>query len=171
MKEREKDNVVIYEGVDGKVELRADVQKDTIWATRIQISQLFETTPQNITIHLGNIYKEGELDEKATSKESLLVQKEGNKAVKRRTELYNLDAVIAVGYRINSKKATQFRIWATRILREYLVAGYSLNSHRLENHPETMPGLYEAVSILKSKDTSGRLRGKIIFKMTQDLIP
>ena len=166
-----KNNIVIYEGESGKVELRADIEKDTIWASEPQLAELFATTQQNINFHLNNIYKAGELDRTATHKESLWVQKEGGRAIKRKVKCYNLDVIIAVGYRINSKKATQFRIWATRILREYLVDGYSLNNHRLENHPETMPGLYEAVSLLKSKDTSGRLKGKIILKMTQDLIP
>jgi len=168
---KEQNNIVIYQSENGEIELRADTRKDTIWATRTQISQLFETTPQNISIHLGNLYKEGELEEKATSKKSLLVQKEGGKSKKRDVDLYNLDAIIAVGYRVSSKKATQFRIWATKTLREYLVRGYSLNRYKLEKEPEAMIGLYDAVSMLESKDIPGKLRAKISIKIEKELEP
>jgi hypothetical protein len=166
-----KDNIVIFEDKNGSIELRADIEKDTLWATRIQIAQVFETTPQNITIHLGNIYAEGELTEKATSKKSLLVQKEGGRATKRPIDVYNLDAIIAVGYRINSKKATQFRIWATSILHRYLVDGHALNKPRLESAPEKLVGLYKTIAFLESKSLSGKLKGRITLKLTEDMEP
>ncbi len=167
----EKDRIVIYQGEDGKVELRADVEKDTIWATQAQIAQLFETTPQNITLHLKNIYAEGELNEVSTCKDSLQVRTERGRAVKRNVELYNLDVIIAIGYRVNSKKATQFRIWATSVLREYVVNGHSLNRHRLENSPEALVGLYDAVNMIQSEDKPGKLKGKITIKLVKELEP
>ena len=168
---KNKDSIVIYQAEDGKVELRADVEKDTIWATRTQIAQVFETTPQNITIHLGNIYAEGELIEKATSKKSLLVQNEGGRIAKRRIDIYNLDAIIAVGYRVNSKKATQFRIWATGVLREYLKQGYALNRYKLEKAPEAVEGLNETLALMGSAKYPGRLKGKLVFKLTKNMEP
>ena len=138
MKEKKeiKNKILIYTDKKGNVELKADVEKETIWATQAQIAELFETVSQNITIHLGNIYKEGELNKKSTCKDFLQVQTEGNRPVKRSVAFYNLDAIIAVGYRVNSKKATQFRIWATKTLREYIVKGYVLNMDRIQKIPD-----------------------------------
>ncbi len=160
---------MIYQSEKGDVELHVDINEDTIWAPEARIAELFDTTHQNVNLHLKNIYNDGELLEKATRKESLLVQKEGGKSVKRSIILYNLDAIIAVGYRVSSKKATQFRIWATKTLREYLVRGYSLNKYSLEKTPKALLDLYAAMSTIESKTLDGKLRGKITFKMTQDL--
>jgi hypothetical protein len=164
-----KDNIIIYENKNGEVELRADIEKDTIWATQAQISDLFETTIPNVNIHLGKIYEEGELDKNRTIKDSLIVRKEGGRAVKRRIELYNLDAIIAVGYRVNSKKATQFRIWATGVLREYLKQGYALNRYKLEKSPEAIEGLNETLALMSSQKYPGKLKGKLVFKLTKNM--
>lgn len=166
-----KDNIVIYEGEDGKIELRADVEKDTIWATQSQIAQLFDVNAQAITKHLSNIYDEGELAKNSTCSKMEQVRKEGGRSVKRQLELYNLDAIIAVGYRVNSKKATQFRIWATGIIRNYLVAGYAINKPRLEGAPEKLVGLYKTIAFLESKSLNGKLKGKITLKLTEDMEP
>ncbi len=166
-----KDNIVIYQAQDGKVELRADIEKDTIWAAEAQIAELFATTQQNVNLHLKNIYLEGELDKRATHKESLYVQKEGTRGIKRQISSYNLDAIIAVGYRVNSKKATQFRIWATGVLREYLKNGYAFNKYKLDKSPESLVGLYDAVALLESKDVTGKLKGTITLKLTKYLEP
>jgi hypothetical protein len=99
------------------------------------------------------------------------VQKEGGRNVKRKIEFYNLDAIIAVGYRVNSKKATQFRIWATRIIRDYLVEGHSINRSRLEGAPEKLVGLYRAIAFLESESLSGKLKGRLTLKLTEDLEP
>ena len=168
---KENNMIVIYQNEKGKIELRADIEKDTIWATELQIAELFDTTQQNANLHLKNIFKEGELNKKATHKESLLVRKEGGRAIKRQIECYNLDAIIAVGYRVNSKKATQFRIWATNVLREYLKSGYSLNQYKLEKSPRALLDLYATMSAIESKGLGGKLRGKVTFKMTQDFEP
>jgi prophage maintenance system killer protein len=128
--------IIIYTDKKGNVELKADVEKETIWATQVQIAKLFDTTVQNANFHLLNIYKERELKRNRTIKDSFIVQIEGNRSVKRPIEMYNLDAIIAVGYRVNSKKATQFRIWATETLREYLVNGYVMNMDRIQKIPD-----------------------------------
>jgi hypothetical protein len=163
-----KNNIIIYEGKDGNIELRADVEKDTIWATQGQIAELFDVNSQAITKHLQNIYGEGELIKNSTCSILEQVQKEGGRTVKRQIECYNLDAIIAVGYRVNSKKATQFRIWATGVLREYLKNGYTLNRYKLDKSPEALLDLYAAMSSIESKGLGGKLRGKVTFKMTQD---
>lgn len=168
---KNKNSIVIYQGENGEVEFRADIENNTLWAIRNEIAQAFETTPQNITIHLGNIYSESELSESSTSKKSLLVQKEGGRATKREIDVYNLDAIIAVGYRVNSKKATQFRIWATGVLREYLKRGYALNRYKLEKSPESIEGLTETLTLMESEKYPCKLKGKITLKITKDLKP
>jgi hypothetical protein len=164
-------SIVIYQSDARDVELQTDLKADTIWASEKQIASVFMTTRQNVNLHLKNLYKEGELSVSATCKDSLRVRKEGEKSVRRPITLYNLDVIIAVGYRINSKKATQFRIWATKILREYLVHGHVLNRHKLEKDTEALIGLYDAVSLLESEDVLGKLKGKITIRLTKDLEP
>ncbi len=164
------DKIVIYTNEKGNTELRADIEGDTVWANRNQISTLFDTTPQNISFHLVNIYKDNELEKDSTRKESFLVQNENGRRIKRLVDMYNLDAIIAVGYRINSKKATQFRIWATKILREYLVNGYTLNTRRLAKSSESIEELKEAIRFMESKESGGKLRGKLTLKLTRNYV-
>ena len=144
--------IEIYKGLTGEVVFDVDAEEETIWATQEQMAQIFDTTIQNINKHLLNIYKEGELSDPTinkklivqnrTIKENLIVQnrtmkkafvvrKEGNRMVRREVNMYNLDAIISVGYRVNSKKATQFRIWATRVLKQYVTGGVAVNERRL----------------------------------------
>jgi death-on-curing family protein len=122
----------IYQGSEGEIVFNVDAEQETIWATQAQMAQLFDVAPQNITYHLRNIFKNDELDESRTCKEILQVQNEGERKIRRNLKMYNLDAIISVGYRINSKKATQFRIWATSVLRRYLTDGVALNEQRLQ---------------------------------------
>ncbi|MDG1819317.1 MAG: RhuM family protein [Porticoccaceae bacterium] len=124
--------IQLFQSADGKVQLEVSLEKDTAWLTQAQIADLFQVKPQNITMHLRKIFSEGELIEMATCKDSLQVQNEGGRKVRRTLKLYNLDAIISVGYRVNSGRATQFRIWATEILKKYLVEGYTLNQARLQ---------------------------------------
>ncbi len=125
-------NFILYTAPNGEVELRVLLIDETIWLTQKSIAELFGVTPQSITIHLKNIYDSGELDEVSTCKDFLQVQKEGNRNVQRQTKFYNLDAIISVGYRVNSKQATQFRIWATQTLKEYIVKGFVIDDDRLK---------------------------------------
>jgi prophage maintenance system killer protein len=125
------DELQIYQNKDGGIALNVTLQSDNIWLYQQQMADLFDTTVANINIHLKNIYTTGELDEEATIKESLIVRQEGTRQVKRKIKHYNLDAVISIGYRVNSKKATAFRIWATKLLKQHLLEGYTLSQHRL----------------------------------------
>ena len=167
MKE-EKNNLVIYQGKNGEVELRADIKKDTIWATQDQIASVFETTKQNIGQHLKSIFSDRELTPNSVVKDFFTTAGDGKKY---KVKFYNLDAIIAVGYRVNSKKATQFRIWATSILHRYLVDGHALNKPRLESAPEKLVGLYKTIAFLESKSLSGKLKGRITLKLTEDMEP
>lgn len=112
----DKGEIIIYQTPEGKTELEVKLDRDTLWLSQRQMSLLFEKDTDTIGLHLRNIYKEGELEESATTEESSVVQKEGNRRVRRTIRLYNLDAVLSVGYRVNSKRGTQFRIWANRVL-------------------------------------------------------
>lgn len=123
---------LLYSGDSGDVRLRVLMREETIWLTQRGMAELFQTTKQNISLHLNNIFKEGELAQEATVKNFLTVQIEGNREVSRELEHYNLDAIIAVGYRVNSKRATQFRIWATNVLKEFIKKGFVMDDERLK---------------------------------------
>ena len=121
------ESVVIYRSEDATVTLDVQLADETVWLTQKQMAWLFDRTPQNITIHLGNVYKEKELTREATCKDFLQVQQEGGRSVQRWTKFYNLDVIISVGYRVKSQRGTQFRQWATRVLKDYLLKGYVVN--------------------------------------------
>lgn len=125
----ERNDIVIYQSEDGLVKMEAfiDAQLDTIWATQKAMAALFGVTTAAINQHLKNIYEEGELKEEATIKKNLMVRLEGNRNVSRTVLTYNLDAILSVGYRISSKRATQFRQWASRVLKQYILKGYAIN--------------------------------------------
>lgn len=131
--EENKSQIVIYQTENGETKLDVRFQDETVWLTQKMMAELFQTSSQNITIHLKNIFEEGELDESSTCKDFLQVQKEGNREVKRNQKFYNLDAIISVGYRIKSHVATKFRQWATHQLKEYIVKGFVLDDERLKN--------------------------------------
>ncbi len=132
-----KNNIVIYTSKDGIVKVDTTLNDDTVWMNQSELAKLFATTKNNISLHMKNIFESGELEESSTVKDFLTVQKEGTREVKRKVTHYNLDAIIAVGYRINSKRATDFRIWATKILKEYMVKGFALNDDFLKNNGES----------------------------------
>ncbi len=125
--------VVLYQAADGKVSLDVRLERESLWLSQRQMSQLFDKDTDTIGLHLRNIYSEGELEESATTEESSVVQTEGKRQVRRQVRLYSLDAVISVGYRVNSRRGTQFRIWATGVLRDHVVKGYSVNANRLRD--------------------------------------
>jgi prophage maintenance system killer protein len=125
MKEDQK--IVIYQTEDGHTQIDVRLENDTVWLTQAQMVELFQTTKQNVSLHVGNVYKEGELEQEATVKEYLTVQNEGNRKVTRKVKYYNLDVIISVGYRVKSKRGTAFRIWARKIIKDYLVKGYAVN--------------------------------------------
>ena len=131
MKEN-KSEFLFYQSEDGQLKIETRLQDESVWLTQADLARLFQVKAQNITMHLKNIYTEGELSEEATCKDFLQVQTEGSREVQRRRKFYNLDAIISVGYRINSKIGTRFRIWATQRLKEYLVKGFTMNDELLK---------------------------------------
>ena len=126
----ENNEIILYQP-DETIKLEVRLENETVWLTQQQMAELFVTTPQNITMHIRNIYQEGELMTEATCKDFLQVRKEGTREVKRIQKIYNLDVIISVGYRVKSFRGTQFRQWALRVLKDYLLKGYSVNQ-RLE---------------------------------------
>jgi prophage maintenance system killer protein len=128
--------IIIYEQEGRSVEVKLD--GDTVWLTQKQMSEILETSTDNIGLHIKGIYEDGELDERATTEESSVVQKEGKRSVSRKVKHYNLDMIISVAYRVNSKRGVRFRQWATRILKEHLTQGYTLNRQRFEKNAEEL---------------------------------
>jgi prophage maintenance system killer protein len=143
--------VVVYEAPDGGVRVEVKLDHDTVWLTQRQMAELFETTPENVLMHLKNIYADGELEEPATAKDYLAVRTEGKRQVQRRLKHYNLDAIISVGYRVNSRRGVRFRQWATQTLREHLVQGYTINRQRFERNAREL----EAALALVRKAAAG----------------
>lgn len=127
-----KSEIVFYQTEDGKSRIEVRLERDTVWLTQQLMAELFQTTKQNISLHVQNIFAEGELPQDATVKEYLTVQREGGRDVNRLLDYYNLDVIISVGYRVKSHVATRFRIWATQRLHEYLVKGFTLDDERLK---------------------------------------
>lgn len=119
--------IVIYQSEDGQTQVDVRLENETVWLTQAQMVELFQTTKQNVSLHVGNVFREGELEQESTVKEYLTVQNEGERKVSRKVKYYNLDVIISVGYRVKSKRGTAFRIWANNVLKQYLIKGYAVN--------------------------------------------
>ena len=119
--------IVIYQSEDGQTQVDVRLENETVWLTQAQMVELFQTTKQNVSLHVGNVFREGELEQESTVKEYLTVQNEGERKVSRKVKYYNLDVIISVGYRVKSKRGTAFRIWANNVLKQYLMKGYAVN--------------------------------------------
>ncbi|MGL6196893.1 MAG: RhuM family protein [Thermoguttaceae bacterium] len=132
MKSENKNEIIIYQTKDGGVHINVQLEHETVWLTQAAMAELFGCTSENVIQHLANIYESGELTAAATTKDFLVVRLEGTRQVSRNLKHYNLDAIIAVGYRVNSFQATQFRIWATSVLKEYIIKGFALNDERMK---------------------------------------
>lgn len=124
--------IVFYQTLDGSINIEAFFAEENIWLTQKKMAQLFECSADNISLHLKNIYKEEEVDENSTTEDFSVVQSEGERNIKRMVKMYSLEAIIAVGYRVNSERGTQFRQWATGILKNYIHKGYALDSNRMK---------------------------------------
>ena len=144
----EKSEIKIYKTAKGKTSIEVKVEKETVWLNQYQLEELFETNRTTINKHILNIYKSGELKEDSTCAKIAQVQKEGIRTVKRKIKYYNLDIIIAVGYRVNSKRGTDFRIWANQIIKDYLIKGYAINKQKLEKQAEQLNELKETIKIL-----------------------
>ena len=153
------DSLVFYKSEDGNIQLNVKLEKDTVWLTQSQMSNLFGVDRTVIVRHIRNIYKSAELCEDATCAKNAQVQEEGGRTVRRTIPYYNLDMIISVGYRVNSKNATQFRIWATSILKQYLIKGYAINDQRLQQ-------LGEVIRIMKR--TQNELDAKQILSVIEN---
>jgi hypothetical protein len=127
----ENNEIVIYTTPDGKETFEVNLKKDTVWLSQKEMANLFEKDTDTVGLHIKNIFSTKELDEKSTTEDSSVVQLEGKREVRRKIKFYNLDVIISVGYRVNSKRGTQFRIWATHILKEHLIKGYTINEKRM----------------------------------------
>lgn len=156
--ERNNTNEIILYQPDSTLTLDVRVEDETVWLTQMQMAELFNATKQNISLHISNIYKEGELTKMSTVKEYLTVQKEGSRSVRRSIAYYNLDVIISVGYRVKSIRGTQFRQWANKILKDYLIRGYAINQRlmmledridrRLSEHDNQLLQLNEKVDFI-----------------------
>ena len=144
-----KKELIIYQGKNGEIEFKGDIQKETLWANLQEIANLFETDKSGISRHIKNIYQSRELDPKTTVAKIATVQAEGARKVKRNIEYYNLDLILSVGYRVNSKIATKFRQWATKTLRQHIVKGYTINKKELiKNYQEFLQSVNSIQSLL-----------------------
>ena len=134
--------IILYQPNEN-VQLEVRLEEETVWLTQQQMTLLFETTKQNVSLHINNIFKEEELSPVSTVKEYLTVQQEGNRIIKRNQKYYNLDVIISVGYRVKSQRGTQFRQWANKVLKDYLLKGYALNQRllKIENQLENQQAL------------------------------
>ncbi|MBR1626995.1 MAG: virulence protein RhuM/Fic/DOC family protein [Bacteroidales bacterium] len=147
--ELNKGEIVIYTAADGSVSLDARLENDTIWLTQKAMAELFGCSTDNISLHLKNIYKENELNKSSTTEDFSVVQKEGPRTVSRKHTFYNLDAIISVGYRVNSSRATQFRIWATSVLKDFMTKGYVLNEKRLKEQQTQISTLKNSIALME----------------------
>ncbi len=163
--------IVVYEAPDGEIALDVRLDQETVWLTREQMGAVFASTTENIRQHLQNVFGDDELVESATTKDFLVVRSEGSRRVRRRIRHYSLDAIISVGYRVNSKRAVRFRRWATRTLREHLVRGQTLNHKRLAERGvrearETLELLSRTLRNRDSGDDAGRTISDVIVTYT-----
>lgn len=170
--------MVLYQTEDGLVKLDVRLENETMWLTQAAMAELFQTTQQNISLHIQNIYEEAELDPATTHKDYLLVRREGDRDVRREVAHYNLDMIISVGYRVKSLIATRFRIWATQRLREYVVKGFVMDDERLKNPPvkgSNVPDYFdemlERIRDIRASEKRLYLRVREIFAMATDYEP
>lgn len=166
----EESNIVLYQTEDGNVNVDVILKDETIWLSKKGMASLFDCSVDNVGLHLKNIFLDNELNKDSTTEKFSVVQKEGNRDVTRTLECYNLDAIIAVGYRVNSKKATKFRIWATKILKEYMVKGFAIDKEKMKNGPKFGKDYYDELleTIKEIRLSERRLYQKItdIFEAT-----
>jgi hypothetical protein len=148
--------MLIYQTEDGRIKIEARLDNETLWLTQQQMAELFQTSQQNISLHLQNIFEEGELQREATHKDFLLVRQEGGRQVTRKVDHYSLDAILSVGYRVKSAVATRFRIWATQTLREYIIKGFVLDDERLKNPDQPFDYFDELLRRIQDIRTSER---------------
>lgn len=156
--------LILYTTDDGRTQLHLRVEGDSIWLSQLEIAELFQTTKQNVSLHAKNIFEDNELDPEATVKESLTVQSEGNRQVKRKISYYNLDLILAIGYRVRSSRGVQFRQWASTHLKEFLLKGFVMDDERLKN-----PGGWDYFDELLERIRDIRASEKRFYQKVRDL--
>lgn len=139
--------IIIYQTEDGKAQIDVQLEQETVWLSQAQMSDLFEKDLRTINEHILNVYKEGELEKTSTIRKSRIVRQEGTRQVARNIEHYNLDVIISVGYRVKSKRGTQFRVWANSVLKQYLLQGYALNERKLQAEQEKLHDLKRTIAL------------------------
>jgi hypothetical protein len=159
-------DLILYTTDDGRSQIKLRAKDQTVWLTQLEMAELFDATKQNISLHLKNLFEEGELDPAATVKESLTVQIEGSREVQRPVNLYNLDAILAVGYRVRSPRGVQFRRWASTVLKDYLIKGFVLDDERLKN-PDGRPDYFDEM-LERIRDI--RASEKRFYQKVRDLL-
>lgn len=164
--------ILIYNSKDGKVNLDVKLENETLWLSQKDMAELFECSKDNISLHLKNIYLENELDQNRTTEDFSVVRSEGPREVKRFVKFYNIDVIISVGYRVKSSIATQFRIWATQRLKEYIIKGFVMDDERLKNPPvsnsavpDYFDELLERIRDIRASERRMYLRVRDIFSM------
>lgn len=170
--------IILYQTDDGQTRVECRFANETLWLSQALMAELFQTTPQNVTQHLRALHADGELSEEATCKEFLQVRQEGNRQVQRSVRYYNIDAILAVGYRVRSERGTQFRRWATERLREYLVKGFTIDDERLKGPPVDGSGisdyfdeLLERIRDIRASERRVYLRVRELFALAGDYDP
>jgi len=163
--------LILYTTEDGKSQIQLRAADETVWLTQLEMAELFNASKQNISLHLKNIFEDGELVEQATVKESLTVQTEGNREIKRPVTLYNLDAILAVGYRVRSPRGVQFRRWASTILKEYLLKGFAMDDERLKNpdgRPDHFDEMLERIRDIRASEKRFYQKVRDLFALSSD---
>jgi len=174
--QKQNGEMILYQTDDGLVKLEVRLLNESLWMTQNDMAQLFQCSTDNVSLHLKNIFEEGELEQEATTEEFSVVRLEGEREVQRRLTFYNLDAVISVGYRVKSLIATRFRIWATQRLREYIVKGFVMDDERLKNPPgpdvpDYFDEMLERIRDIRASEKRVYLRVREIFAMAADYAP
>ena len=167
--------LILYQAEDGKTRIEVRLQDETVWMSQLAMAELFQTTVPNINIHLNNVYVEGELSEAATIKDYLIVRHEGSRQVRRTVRHYNLEAIVAVGYRVKSRRGTQFRKWATERLNEYLVKGFTMDDERLKEvnniGSDYFDEMLERIREIRSSEKRFYQKIRDIYKLAVDYDP
>ncbi|MBL0709393.1 MAG: virulence RhuM family protein [Colwellia sp.] len=165
-------DIKIFESAQGEIQVK--LEQETIWLSQITMAKLFETSTDNISLHLKNIYSEAELEETSTTEDYSVVRKEGNRQVKRKLKHYNLDAIISVGYRVKSHTATKFCQWATQLLKQHLTQGYTLNKQRFEDNALELEAALKLIKKASLSDDLTKETGKglveIVSRYTQTFL-
>lgn len=158
MKPKSKGEILLYKSSEGDTQIDVTLENETVWLSQKLMAKLFQKNTDTIGLHISNIFKEGELDENSTTEYYSVVQKEGKRSVLRNIKYYNLDVIISVGYRVKSKRGTQFRIWANKILKDYLIRGYSLNERKLKEQTEKLKELERTIEVFSKVTESYQLK-------------